>query len=222
MDIKQFLKEFIDYLSPKLDTYEQTIYLYIFRHSRLLELDEAVIGFKSIRKRMAMGIGKSNTPMSEGVCQRKVKSLVEKGCLEIHGSERKGTRFHLRLPNEIDGIIPEKKESEVINIEDMDFFEIPENRRLILSREKHKCFYCLCNLNNDNYVMEHLISRPKGNNSYRNIVASCRRCNNKKGDKDARDFLRNLYRDGLLSEEELGDRFRNLELLQKGKLCPNI
>ena len=35
MDAKRMLEEFQDYLAPKLDTYEQAIYLYILRHSRL-------------------------------------------------------------------------------------------------------------------------------------------------------------------------------------------
>jgi hypothetical protein len=45
MNIKQFIEQFQDHLAPKLDTYEQAIYLYIFRHSRLLGADEVVIGF---------------------------------------------------------------------------------------------------------------------------------------------------------------------------------
>ena len=40
MDLQQFIAEFQDYLAPKLDTYDQAIYLYIFRHSRLIGLDE--------------------------------------------------------------------------------------------------------------------------------------------------------------------------------------
>ena len=35
MEPKQFIEQFQDFLSPKLDTYEQALYLYIFRHSRL-------------------------------------------------------------------------------------------------------------------------------------------------------------------------------------------
>jgi hypothetical protein len=65
MDCKHFIEQFQDYLAPKLDTYEQALYLYIFRHSRLLGTDEVVIGFKSARARMACGIGEKGRPMSE-------------------------------------------------------------------------------------------------------------------------------------------------------------
>lgn len=39
MDCQHFIEQFQDYLAPKLDTYEQALYLYIFRHSRLLGAD---------------------------------------------------------------------------------------------------------------------------------------------------------------------------------------
>ena len=43
-------------------------------------------------------------------------------------------------------------------IEEMDFFEVPENRALILEREEHRCFYCLRALTNESYVIEHVLS----------------------------------------------------------------
>ena len=57
MDTEKFITDFQDYLAPKLDTYEQALYLYIFRHTRLIGLNEATIGFKSARARIACGIG---------------------------------------------------------------------------------------------------------------------------------------------------------------------
>jgi len=70
--------------------------------------------------------------------------------------------------------------------------------------------------------MEHVISRPNGDNSYRNIVAACRSCNNKKDDLLAEDFLRTLYRNSLLSEDELKDRLDYLTKLKRGELRPEI
>ena len=43
MDLKIVLEEFEDYLAPTLDTYEQAVYLYIFRHGRLQGKTEAAI-----------------------------------------------------------------------------------------------------------------------------------------------------------------------------------
>jgi hypothetical protein len=33
-ELREFFQQFQDYLAPKLDTYEQAIYLYVFRHGR--------------------------------------------------------------------------------------------------------------------------------------------------------------------------------------------
>lgn len=65
MDLHEFIVQFQDHLAPKLDTYEQAIYLYVFRHGRLLDLEEVTIGFKSARHRLATGSGENGKPMSE-------------------------------------------------------------------------------------------------------------------------------------------------------------
>lgn len=75
MDAKQILEQFHDYLAPKLDTYEQAIYLYVLRHSRLQGLDEVVVGFKSARRRIVLGIGEKGKPMAERTCYDKLRSL---------------------------------------------------------------------------------------------------------------------------------------------------
>jgi hypothetical protein len=137
MEPKQFIEQFQDYLAPKLDTYEQALYLYIFRHGRLLGTDEVVIGFKSARRRMACGIGQDGSPMSENTAYEKLRSLQSKGYIVIVSSERTGRRIRLRLPDEIPGIIPPPAtQAPPLSIEEMDFFEIEENRALILEREK--------------------------------------------------------------------------------------
>lgn len=41
MVVEQVLKDFQDHLAPRLDTYEQSIYLYLLRHSRLIATDGA-------------------------------------------------------------------------------------------------------------------------------------------------------------------------------------
>jgi hypothetical protein len=222
MDIQQFLVEFQDYLAPKLDTYEQAVYLYIFRHGRLFGLDEVLIGFKSARRKMSFGIGEKGKPMCEETCYRKLRSLQSKGCLKLLGTERNGTRVRLNLPSEIPGLVVAGTECVPPSIEEMDFFGVPENRALILEREKHHCFYCLRVVNKSNYVIEHVTSRPEGNNGYRNVVAACRQCNNRKNDIPADEFLRGLYRDGFLGSPELQERLSQLDKLRRGELTPDI
>ncbi len=221
MDVKQFVEQFQDYLAPKLDTYEQAIYLYIFRHSRLLGADEVVIGFKSARARIACGVGEKGKPMSENTASDKLMSLESKGCIEILATERAGRRIRLRLPDEIPGAIPKPTpDTPALSIEEMDFFSTPENRLLIVQREGHRCFYCLCSLTAQNYVIEHVVSRPAGDNGYRNVVAACCECNNRKNDSEAEAFLRTLYRESFLSAAELEERLSKLARLRNGELKP--
>jgi hypothetical protein len=89
-------------------------------------------------------------------------------------------------------------------------------------REEWHCFYCLAQLDENNHVIEHVVSRPEGDNSFRNTVAACRQCNNRKSDSAAADFLRVLYREGILSGDEFPIRISLLERLQRGELPPSL
>lgn len=222
MDAAEFIVAFQDHLAPKLDMYEQAIYLYAYRHSRLIGQDEVVIGFKSARQKLAFGIGKQGTPPSEHVVYEKVRSLEQKGCLKIMSSERNGTRLRLFLPNEIAGLVPLATASTSFDLEAVDFFDVPEHRDALLRREDHRCFYCQRRIDAASYVIEHVISRPVGDNSYRNVVAACRQCNNRKGALSVEEFLRVLYRDGLLSQEDFQNRLVQLVRLRAGELKPVV
>lgn len=217
--VKHFI-QFQDYLAPRLDVYEQAIYVYLLRHTHAEGKKEVVVGFKSARKNLAFGVGKAGSPASEATVYEKVRSLEAKGCLKVLSSERTGTRMEVFLPSDIPGLVMEPSQALAMALEDQDFFTDPENRKKILNREGSRCFYCLAKLDEHNHVMEHVVSRPDGNNSYRNIVASCRRCNNRKDASDAEDFLRLLYRDGLLNADDLADRLSQLAKVKSGELRP--
>lgn len=219
-DFCEFFIAYQDHAAPMLDVYEQAVYLYIARHTLLPGSSEAVIGFKSARKKMAFGVGQAGTPPSEGVIYAKLKSLASKGFIEILASERSGTRVRLFTPLEIPGVVQSPAEISVLTLEEADFFEDPARRKLILERDRYKCFYCLKCLDENTYVIEHVISRPEGRNSYQNLVASCRTCNNRKGPTHADDYLRLIYRDGLLGQNEFKERQQQLECLRRGDLKP--
>ena len=219
-DLKQILMNFQDYLAPRLDTYEQAIYLYLFRLTWLVGTEETIVGFKSARRRMACGVGEKGKPMSEQTAYEKLRSLQQKGCITIVDSTRDGRRIRIHLPAEIPGVIPAPATLTTIDLEMEDFFENPANRERILTRENYHCFYCLRRLTKDNYVIEHVISRPVGNNGYRNVVAACRECNNRKNSSAAGDWLRALYREGFLDAATFQDRKASLDRLQAGELKP--
>lgn len=220
MDLEQVLKDFQDHLAPRLDTYEQAIYLYLFRHTRLLGLEEGVVAFKCARRRMACGIGEKGKPMSEKTAYEKLQSLQRKGCIVVLDSQRDGRRIRLMLPSEIPGVVVADDQTRPPDLAAEDFFEAEENRSRILTREGRCCFYCLRHLTPENYVIEHVVSRPIGDNGYRNVVAACRQCNNRKGSSTVEDWLRTLYREGFLDAAALQDRLSHLERLTAGELKP--
>lgn len=219
-DLRQFITTFQDFLAPKLDVYEQAIYLYVFRHSRLIGLDEIALGLKSARHRLAVGIGTAGSPMSESTATEKLLSLQKKGCIEVLRTTHAGRLMKIRLPSEIPHLIPDPTSDHIVDVEALDFYSDEKNRLLLLKRENYRCFYTLKTLVADNFVIDHVTSRPLGDNSYRNCVAASREANNRKGAMAAEDFLRKLYREDFLSENELEDRLSYLRKLKAGELKP--
>lgn len=220
-ELREFFQQFQDYLAPKLDTYEQAIYLYIFRHTRFVGHNEAVLGFKSARARMACGIGEAGKPMSENSAYERIRSLRQKHCITLVQTEHKGSRIRLHLPKEIEGIVPaEPATPDEIDIEKIDFFNDAENRLTILKREDYRCFYTLKQIDEYSFVVDHVVSRPDGNDGYRNVVAASREANNRKGAKPADEFIRQLFREGFLSEQECAARLKALGDLKQGLLKP--
>ncbi|MDD8025459.1 MAG: HNH endonuclease signature motif containing protein [Acidobacteriota bacterium] len=158
--------------------------------------------------------------MSETTAYVKLRSLEEKGCIRILDSTRDGHKIGFYLPSEILGVVGTEVPVVPPDLETQDFFNVAENRNRILLREEYRCFYCLRQINAENYVIEHVVSRPSGNDTYRNVVAACRQCNNRKGSKNVEDWIRTLYREGLLEEAEFRKRVSYLERLRSGELKP--
>ncbi|MYC59954.1 MAG: HNH endonuclease [Gammaproteobacteria bacterium] len=223
MEFEQVYRKFLDYLAPVLDTYEHVIYAYILRHTILEDVEEAVIPFKSAREKMSKGSGQKGSAMSEATCREKLQSLESKGAIVVVGTEHRGTRVRLVRPEDIPMLEPKLATRKKKLLEDMDFFEVQEHRMLIFEREKGRCFYTLAELNHENFVIDHVVSRPEGNNGYRNLVACSRQANNRKGSMNAADFLFRLYHhDKILDYEQFTDRLNALEKLKAGDLKPQM
>jgi CRISPR/Cas system Type II protein with McrA/HNH and RuvC-like nuclease domain len=92
-----------------------------------------------------------------------------------------------------------------------------------MKREGGRCFYSLKEVTEKNCVLDHVVPQAEGgDNSYRNIVIATHEVNAMKQGKPADDFIRQLFRKGVLSAAELDDRLRVLEALKKGELKPEI
>jgi hypothetical protein len=222
VDARTALEHFQDYLAPRLDVYEQAVYLYILRHSRLQGRPSVTIELKSARHKIARGMGKKGGPIAVRTCLEKLHSLADKGCIKLEEENDEAPDVRVLVPSEIPGVVKRSARPAPPDLETMDFFNVPQNRRLILQREEGRCFYCLRKINDSSTVFDHVARRSTGDQGYRNIVASCRRCNNRKGESAGEDLLRVLFREGYVTSKVLADRLDALEKLSAGKLRPPI
>lgn len=217
LDIKTTIKEIEDNLIPftKLDSYEKSLYYHLFRHSRLLGKKDIVFVISTAPQKVGI---------TEFTARDRIRKLDQKGCIKINDITRNGLRISVFLPQEISGCIDEKSEiKEVVDIETLDFYKNLVYRDRILERENYFCFYCFKKITKDNYALDHVISQQNnGNNTYKNIVATCHECNSIKSGKNGQDYLREIYRKGIIGSSELEERLQAIEKLKTGELKPEI
>ena len=62
------------------------------------------------------------------------------------------------------------------------FLGISCNRNNIITRDKNRCQYCANCYPTEELTMDHILPKSRGGkNTWTNLVASCRKCNQKKG-----------------------------------------
>lgn len=216
-------KQMADLLVPRLrlSFVDRAIYFHLVRHSRLE--GKARLHFSIYW--LARG-----TLLSGATAREAVRRLVAIGALRLIERTKAGHVVEVRLPEEIPAVRADKSAASngtlpnrTADIGETDFLESKELREAIHQREGGACFYCLRRLTPRGRCVDHVVPRVRGgDNSYRNLVSSCGDCNSQKGEEEAGDFLRRLYRQGRLTAEELSGRLRTLEMLAAGELRPAI
>ena len=213
LDWGKLIRLIEDQLAPNLalDIAETRLYYYLLRHSRLIGKREVLISVEQLRKKLNC---------SKTLVKSRLKTLQQKGIIEVVRKGWSGTRLRVLLPKEISGALLEE-EHEHIDIENIDFFNDPKYRSSIFERENGKCFYCLRLLSDEDYGLDHVTPQTdEGGDSYRNVVAACHSCNSSKGSRTAENHIRNLYQRRIVSDEVLEDRIDRLNKLKKGILKP--
>jgi hypothetical protein len=214
LDWPKTLKEIEEILIPhyQFDIYERGMYLHLLNKTRIRGLEYATIPLSQISKALNC---------SDWQSRKTIRQLAEKGCIELEQT-RKGHSVKVLLPADLNISKPEETELE-INIDEIDFFKGREYVAAIIKREQNACFYCLSEISSENCELDHVVSQLNGgDNSYKNIVASCNKCNTRKQGTDAEDFLRGIYRKGMLSESEFEGRLAALKALRQGDLKPDL
>lgn len=220
LDFTKEFEAFSDHIACRLDFYEQGIFLFLLRNSHLRGETQTTVSMKGDRSRLGLGSGDLTKPMSENTFTIRIASLESKGLVKKINSGRSGTTLLVTLPTQSAFYLDAQTKAEAPVLTEIDYFWDEIGRAAILRREKFQCFYCFASLKGLDYVMEHVVSRPHGTNDYRNIVAACQSCNNKKGSAAAEEYLRKLRREHRISEEEFDGRISALDDLRSGRLVP--
>lgn len=216
-------KQIEDLVVPRLSlsAVDRVVYWHLLRHSHLE--GKARLSFSI--KWLARGVR-----FSVDTARQAVRRLVEQGALSLLERSKAGHVVLVRLPEEIPAVRASKNEEpkrvrlpRAASLEETDFLQTRTLRGAIHERERGCCFYCLRQVPVRVRCLDHVVPRVRsGSNFYRNLVSCCQPCNAQKGEQDAGDFLRWLYRGRRLTEEELVARLRALDELAAGKLRPAL
>ncbi len=230
-NLEHVWKQLDDLLVPRLRLapIDRAAYCYLLRHSRL----EGKLLLRFSMPWLARGIC-----LGPDAASRAVRRLVDHEALRLLECSNAGHVVEVRLPEEIlanhpPKVVPARHPGHTkrrhtwpapgVNLEEEDFLRTNALRHAIHAREAGRCFYCLRLLTPQMKSLDHVVPRAhSGNNSYRNLVSSCRECNMQKGPCRADDFLRSLFRERKLTERELTGRLRALDALAAGKLPPPL
>jgi hypothetical protein len=171
-DLKEILIEIQDRVVPLLDSYEQAIYHYVFRHTYLS--GEARTLFSTRTAEIGFGSGDRTKQPSWKTRSNRLKSLEQKGCVKIVERSNKGMLVEIVLPSQMPFLQQVDTPQAELDIEELDFYKDKRLLESILERENFKCFYTARKISAENCYLDHVTPQAKvGNNSYRNNVACC-------------------------------------------------
>ncbi|MBK6431977.1 MAG: HNH endonuclease [Anaerolineae bacterium] len=61
---------------------------------------------------------------------------------------------------------------------------LPLSRRTVISRDHYTCQYCGCQFGRSDLTLDHVVPRSRGGaTAWENVVAACRGCNQRKGNR---------------------------------------
>jgi 5-methylcytosine-specific restriction endonuclease McrA len=103
--------------------------------------------------------------------------------VEYDGVMLRSPTFEMRMPS-------------VVRLHEYVFRPLPDvkiSRRALLARDDHRCQYC--GDRDRELTIDHVIPRERGGpHTWENLVACCRKCNNKKGNRTPREASMKLIK----------------------------
>jgi hypothetical protein len=156
---------------------------------------------------------------SSGV-KRRLSNLIEYECISVARQRGNANEISVHLPSDIpvcrELIDREEHDARIKPQEkdERDYYSDPGRRLMVLARDHHACVYCTAALSEESFVLDHLLPVARGGtNRKQNLVAACEVCNRRRSDTDPIHFLRENYRQQLLSQEEFLQQKQYIEAL---------
>ncbi len=150
--------------------------------------------------------------------KRRLPALFEHKCIAVNRQRGGANVISVHLASDIPDCrrLIEREEQEVLEKsepkDERDYYNDPQRRLVILARDNKICVYCTAVLSEDNFVLDHLVPVSKGgSNKKHNLVAACEVCNRRRGDSEPIQFLRENYRQQLLTQEEFLQQKKRIE-----------
>lgn len=141
--------------------------------------------------------------------RRRLPDLLNQRCITVSRLRGNANQIRVHLPSDIQGCAQLIAAEEAIDplaegiSDEKDYYQDPDRRLEILYRDNRACVYCTTELSEEAYVLDHLLPISKGgSNRKHNLVASCETCNSRKSSQEPIEFLRENYRQKLISQAE--------------------
>lgn len=198
LEIPEVICSVVDFLQPSLLPYEAAIYWHLFRKSILATGTQYT---RASVRGMLQGVITSSSGQSEGLSYGSVQSalqgLDQKGAVTKAGdTTREGTLYKIHLPEEIPLCQIQMKKAQEVQPKpideknELDFYNVAENRLKVFERDEYKCRYCAKQLTRFTATLDHIqpVSRS-GDNSYDNLITACLHCNSQRGSRPVMDII---------------------------------
>ena len=137
MDLQTELRNIEIHLFPKMecDPWERAMYYHLLTHTRISNREQHLFGVIALE---------GTTKMSRYKVRETIRSMDQKGCIQIVERNRNGHMIKVLFPSEIEGIVVESEDETVgIDIEEVDFYKGRQYLDALLERDSGRCIYCL-------------------------------------------------------------------------------
>ena len=195
------------YLSPIVKDNALAIYHVLF-HLSYFQTGKAEVVIPWAKVGAFICSDQGNIIDDNSTVKRRLPPLIQNQCITVNRQRSGANKIVVHLPSEIPACkeLIEKEESTLLRTEkpdDADYYTDQERRLMVLERDNRKCTYCLVDVAEDSYVLDHIVPISKGGTNKKfNLVTSCQECNQRKRDEDAIKFLLSNYRAQLINQDE--------------------